>query len=148
MLIYTMKYSRRKAAAAAALAFLLLSLAVLLLRGGAGQHADDSNPCVEYLTSLGWTVESEPIETLSLTLPAELTEPYLSYNALQLAQGFDLAPYCDRKLTRCTYTITNHPSGSDAQADLYLCGGTIVAGDIVCIGEGGFIAPLAYPEQT
>ena len=30
----------------------------------------------------------------------------------------------------------------------YICGGEIVAGDILCTGEGGFIAPLAFPKDA
>ncbi|MFR8277416.1 MAG: aldolase/citrate lyase family protein, partial [Desulfovibrio fairfieldensis] len=80
------------------------------------------------LNSLGWQVEPEPVETLSLTLPKELEEPYLSYNVLQRAQGFDLEPCCGKTVERCTYTVKNHPSGKVCQADLYICGGEIVAG--------------------
>lgn len=75
-----------------------------------------------------------------------LEEPYQSYNVLQRAQGFDLEPCCGKTVERCTYTVKNHPSGKVCQADLYICGGEIVAGDILCTGEGGFIAPLAFPE--
>ena len=103
---------------------------------------------VAYLNSLGWQVEPEPVETLSLTLPKELEEPYLSYNVLQRAQGFDLEPCCGKTVERCTYTVKNHPSGKVCQADLYICGGEIVAGDILCTGEGGFIAPLAFPKDA
>ena len=97
---------------------------------------------------VGWQVEPEPVETLSLTLPKELEEPYQSYNVLQRAQGFDLEPCCGKTVERCTYTVKNHPSGKVCQADLYICGGEIVAGDILCTGEGGFIAPLAFPKDA
>ena len=83
-----------------------------------------------------------------LFLPKELEEPYLSYNVLQRAQGFDLEPCCGKTVERCTYTVKNHPSGKVCQADLYICGGEIVAGDILCTGEGGFIAPLAFPKDA
>ena len=81
-------------------------------------------------------------------LPKELEEPYQSYNVLQRAQGFDLEPCCGKTVERCTYTVKNHPSGKVCQADLYICGGEIVAGDILCTGEGGFIAPLAFPKDA
>ena len=103
---------------------------------------------IAFLESYGWQVEPEPVETLSLTLPKELEEPYLSYNVLQRAQGFDLEPCCGKTVERCTYTVKNHPSGKVCQADLYICGGEIVAGDILCTGEGGFIAPLAFPKDA
>jgi len=83
-----------------------------------------------------------------LFLPKELEEPYQSYNVLQRAQGFDLEPCCGKTVERCTYTVKNHPSGKVCQADLYICGGEIVAGDILCTGEGGFIAPLAFPKDA
>ena len=83
-----------------------------------------------------------------LFLPKELEEPYLSYNVLQRAQGFDLEPCCGKTVERCTYTVKNHPSGKVCEADLYICGGEIVAGDILCTGEGGFIAPLAFPKDA
>ena len=79
---------------------------------------------------------------------ARWEEPYLSYNVLQRAQGFDLEPCCGKTVERCTYTVKNHPSGKVCQADLYICGGEIVAGDILCTGEGGFIAPLAFPKDA
>ena len=83
-----------------------------------------------------------------LFLPKELEEPYQSYNVLQRAQGFDLEPCCGKTVERCTYTVKNHPSGKVCQADLYICGGEIVAGDILCTGEGGFIAPLSFPKDA
>ena len=58
------------------------------------------------------------------------------------------SPACGKTVERCTYTVKNHPSGKVCQADLYICGGEIVAGDILCTGEGGFIAPLAFPKDA
>ena len=126
-----MKYSRRRLLG---VLWLLLAFFGFLLLRSCG--------------SLGWQVEPEPVETLSLTLPKELEEPYQSYNVLQRAQGFDLEPCCGKTVERCTYTVKNHPSGKVCQADLYICGGEIVAGDILCTGEGGFIAPLAFPKDA
>ena len=111
-------------------------------------HAARTVPLPPQRTSSASPTEPEPVETLSLTLPKELEEPYLSYNVLQRAQGFDLEPCCGKTVERCTYTVKNHPSGKVCQADLYICGGEIVAGDILCTGEGGFIAPLAFPKDA
>ena len=45
-----------------------------------------------------------------------------------------------------TYVVTNYPDASlPCQADLYICGGVLAAGDIVCTGENGFMAGLAFP---
>ena len=135
-----MKYSRRRLLGV--LWLLLLAFFGFLLLRSCGSDRTAAAATNEQ------RVEPEPVETLSLTLPKELEEPYQSYNVLQRAQGFDLEPCCGKTVERCTYTVKNHPSGKVCQADLYICGGEIVAGDILCTGEGGFIAPLAFPKDA
>lgn len=94
---------------------------------------------VEYLRNCGWEVVEEPVETFQFLLPEKLEEPYASYNDLQLSQGFDLRPYCGRQLARYTYTLTNYPDRPEGvQANLYVCDGQIIGGDIFCPGAGGF----------
>ena len=157
MFIITAKVPKRRYFLLGALAVLVVIVAVLALRGGSSEadadepslKADTNAARVDYLASLGWEVDPEPVEALRLTLPDELVEPYLSYNALQLRQGFDLEPYCGETLERYTYNVTNypeHPTG--CQADLYLFDGEIVAGDVVCTGENGFISTLDRPESV
>lgn len=150
MFIITARFRRRRALLGAlALAFLLALL--LLLRACTGDRRGDisagtNEERVAYLSSLGWEVKSEPIETLRITLGETLTEPYRSYNELQLSQGFDLTRWCGQTLARYTYVVTNYPDTSlPCQADLYVCGGILAAGDIVCTGENGFMAGLDFP---
>ena len=153
MFIVTAKLTGRRAALSAVclLALIVLS-AVLFSRGEKPKtdtvKADTNDARIDYLRSRGWEVESEPVETLSVPLPDELVEPYLSYNTLQRAQGFDLSALCGKTLERYTYAVTNHPDhAGSCQADLYVCEGTVVAGDIVCTGENGFMAGLEYPAK-
>ena len=151
MFIITAKFSRRRAFALVAVACLALALIVLprACRKSAEAPAipaETNEQRLAYLTSLGWVVNDQPIETLSITLGETLEEPYLSYNDLQLSQGFDLTRYCGQTLSRYTYVVTNYPDASlPCQADLYVCGGVLAAGDIVCTGENGFMAGLAFP---
>ena len=152
MFIVTAKFSRRKAAFAAVCLLALIALPLALLSGRSktpdAVTAETNDARVDYLRSRGWEVESEPVETLSVPLPDELVEPYLSYNALQLSQGFDLTALCGKTLERYTYAVTNYPGHTEGcQADLYVCDGVIVAGDIVCTGENGFMAGLEYPAK-
>ena len=153
MFIVTAKLSRRKAVLSAVCLLAVIALSVALLSRGEKPKADavkvETNDArVEYLRSRGWEVESEPVETLSVPLPDELVEPYLSYNALQLEQGFDLSVLCGKTLERYTYAVTNYPDHAGAcQADLYVCEGAVVAGDIVCTGENGFMTGLEYPAK-
>ena len=154
MFIVTAKVPKRRYFLLGALAILAVLIAVLALRGGRAApgadepslRAETNEQRVAYLESLGWEVDAEPIEALSLTLPDELVEPYRSYNEIQLKQGFDLTPYLGETLERYTYCVNNYPDRPrGCQADLYLHDGTIVAGDIVCTGANGFIAALEFP---
>ena len=153
MFIITAKFSRRRAFALAAVACLALALIVLprACRKSAEAPAipaETNEQRLAYLTSLGWEVNDQPIETLSVTLGETLEEPYLSYNDLQRSQGFDLTRYCGQTLSRYTYVVTNYPDASlPCQADLYVCDGALAAGDIVCTGENGFMAGLSFPAN-
>lgn len=154
MLIWTARFSRKKAALAVIVLGLVLALVIVL----AGRLPSDSTPeplllrddaqRVAYLESLGWQVDPEPLETLQFLMPETLEEPYLTYNQLQLEQGFDLTGCCGKQITRYTYSITNYPGQTSAvQANLYLCEDALAGGDIFCPGAGGFQAPLAFPAE-
>ena len=92
-------------------------------------------------------MEPEPIETLQFLLPAELEEPYRSYNELQLSQGFDLTRCCGKQVARYTYAVTNHPGQSEGvQANLYVCEEHPAAGDVCASGAKGFQGPLVQEE--
>ncbi len=155
MFIVTAKAPKRRHLLSAALIVLLIVAVPLLLRmrktdatSADELRAETNEARVKYLESLGWVVDAQPIESLRLTLPEELVEPYRSYNELQLTQGFDLIPFLGETLERHTYAIRNYPNRpSGCQADIYLSEGFIVAGDVVCTGADGFIASLEFPQE-
>ncbi len=110
-----------------------------------GMSNNDSR--VAYLKAWGWEVNPSAIETLDLVLPKEFDDAYASYNTLQTEIGFDLSPYCGKRIKRYTYTVLNYPGISEnIQADLYLSNDTVIAGDILSTGTDGFIASLKYPR--
>ena len=143
MLIWTAKFSRKKAVAAV-IAMGIVMAALIILMGRMDEAAEpplltDNTQRVTYLQSLGWEVESEPVETLQFLLPDTLAEPYLTYNALQTTQGFDLTPCLGKQVSRYTYAVTNYPDRAEGiQANLYICEDRPVAGDICCPGANGF----------
>ena len=154
MLIWTARFSKKKAVCTVIIAGLVMALLIVLTG-----RMPDSEPAqqpelttneerVSYLDSLGWQVAPpEPVETLQFLLPAQLEGTYLAYNELQLTQGFDLTQYCGKQLSRYTYTVTNYPNRQDGvQVNLYLYENRPVAGDILCPGEDGFQETLAFPE--
>ena len=100
-----------------------------------------------YLESLGWETDGVPTETLTFSLPQPLNAAYEEYNQLQLEQGFDLTNYAGMQVTRYSYAVKNYPGYPDqVQADLYVCGDNIVAGDILYYGDKGFVSTLQFPK--
>jgi len=160
MMIFTAKLTKKKIALCVVLAGLCVGLVILLagLRDGDAPAAPerpspegiaDNKDRVAYLEAYGWQVTADPVETLRLVLPKEISGSWGTYNELQLQQGFDLSLCCGEKAERFTYAVTNYPGIADGvQANLYLCGDTVVAGDIFCTGENGFQAALQFPEDT
>jgi len=153
MFIVTTRFSRKKAA----LIVILLGciIAALILFAGQSDQKEfpflpelaDNEQRIAYLQTLGWTVDPEPLETLQFVLPNPLGEPYLSYNELQLEQGFDLIPYAGKQISRYTYAVTNYPGQpTGVQANLYICENLPVAGDLCFLGSDGFQEALVRPE--
>ena len=103
---------------------------------------------VAYLASLGWQVNPEPVETLQLQLPANLTSQYGDYLNLQQENGLPFREYAGEPVTRYTYIVCNHPAAEKGvQANLYLHQDQIIGGDIILTGENGFQASLLFPAQ-
>ena len=154
MLIWTARFSRKKAVLTViAMGIVMVVLILLTGRTESGSSAaqpalTDNNQRVEYLRSFGWEVAEEPVETLQFLLPEKLEEPYLSYNELQLSQGFDLTACLGKQVERYTYTVTNSPGRPEGvQANLYICEDRPAAGDVCCPGADGFQEALIRPSS-
>lgn len=154
MMIWTARFSRKKAVFAVILMGIVMA-ALIVLTGRVPEEAPTvpqlttNDERVAYLQSLGWEVSSEPLETLQFLLPNQLGDHYLKYNELQKAQGFDLTLCCGKQISRYTYAVTNYPGrGENVQANLYICEDYPVAGDILCPGAHGFQETLIYPEAA
>lgn len=101
-----------------------------------------------YLESLGWQIDPAPLETLDLQLPEKFEGDWTDYAALQTEQGLPFSDFAGQTVRRYTYCVTNYPGEvQGVQIDLYLCGEQIIGGDVIVLGEGGFTAGLAYPEE-
>ena len=154
MFIVSAKFSPRKAIAAVVACAAVLILMILLIsslkgRPSPGEElitAASEEERAEYLRSLGWEIETSPMETLEFMLPQPLNDSYEEYNALQKEQGFDLEPYAGMQVKRYSYRVLNYPNyPDDVQADLYLCGDVVIGGDILYCGDSRFVATLVFP---
>ena len=147
-------------------AFIILAAAVvaacLFLRWRGGEEGpaepreffgETNEERLEYLSSFGWQVEQEPAETREVMIPKEFNDVYQNYNAMQQAQGFDLAPYSGQVVTQYKYLITNYPNETEVYATLLVYGRLIIGGDVACGKVDGFMHGFAkdsarYGEAT
>ncbi len=155
----SMKASRKRI-----IAFLVLAAAVVAavayLRWGKGTEpqaqtftGETNEERVAFLQSFGWQTEAGPAETREVMIPAQFNDVYQNYNAMQQAQGFDLAPYAGEVVTQYKYKVTNYPGETEVFATLLVYGRLIIGGDLACAEANGFMHGFAadsarYGEAT
>lgn len=146
MFICSIKMSRKRLALAGAAVLLAVLVGVGFALAGKNaprREGGDNTARLAFLSSYGWTAEEEPVETAEVAIPAAFGEVYEAYNALQLSQGFDLIPYKGRMAARYTYHITNYPDQPEMRANLLVCDGQIIGGDLSLPQIDGFICNFA-----
>ncbi len=112
----------------------------------AGIAAGTEAERVAYLEGLGWQVDPEPIETLDLQLPEDMSTTWRDYAALQTGQDFPFTDYAGKNVRRYTYRVNNYPAVTKGvQANLYVAGDILIGGDIIATGQNGFQRELAFP---
>lgn len=153
MFVLTAHIHKKRAILLLVAAIVAIALIIFLFNGmrnsgsgGAVPLASNENR-ITYLQSWGWEVNPEPVETLQLLLPDQLSDGDQAYNELQKEQGFDLTKYCGKQVSRYTYTVTNYPDRPNGvQVNLYICEEQPVAGDVIAAGANGFQSGLKYPS--
>lgn len=164
MFIFSFKTSKLKLAAALLAVAVTVSLLVssalnaaspALAPRGINLAAQDSRQRLDFLAQFGWEVNEDPIEVGEIIIPQEFNAVYRSYNELQLEQGFDLAAYSGKRVKRWTYTVTNYPGYDETtdciHANILVCDGAVIGGDICNVELGGFMhgfAMQSMPETT
>ena len=100
------------------------------------KSADDR---VNFLSQFGYTVESEPVESVEVTIPKEFDKVFAAYNELQKGEGLDLGRYKGKTVMRYTYKVTNYPGYSDpVYANLLVYKNKVVGGDVCSADPSGF----------
>ncbi len=93
-----------------------------------------------FLGQFGWEVDATPVESTTVTIPAEFDKVFASYNELQRRQGLDLSSYASRTVERYTYTVTNYGNyDGTVLANLLIYRGRVIGGDICSADTNGFI---------
>ncbi len=109
---------------------------------GAGADFDANTPegRVSFLESYGWKIDPTPTLVKEITLPKTFDPVYTRYNEdIQQPEGFDLRRYAGSKATLYVYTVLNHPSEEEVSANLLVCDGTVIGGDLCSARLDGFM---------
>ena len=154
MLIWTMKFDKKKAAFWVIMAALVIIGIILLL--GARDHGGDANTAgakassavktekarVAYLADCGWSVETPALKEETVLIPKQFNAVFETYNELQKQQGFDLTRYAGKELKLYTYKVVDSNLGENVIATLYVSGGNVVGGDVHSTALDGFMCGL------
>ena len=153
MLIWTLKFDKKKAAFWVIMAALVIIGIVLLLgtrsqaaQAGTGAKAAASVKSekgrVAFLESCGWKVESPAMKEETILIPKSFSPVFEEYNDLQKQQGYDLSRYCGKEVKLYTYKVLDSRLGDNVLASLYVSDGTVIGGDVHATALDGFMIGL------
>ena len=126
------------------LAGAIFILAIILL---ANMPFGDKDTARQHVSSLGWRIEQEPVETQKIEVPKEFDESYIEYNELQRMAGFDLAAYQGKTAMRYTFKIIQLNGADTLRANVLVYRGKVIGGDISTIEMEGFTMPLQKNKE-
>ena len=93
-----------------------------------------------FLSQFGWSVEATPVETRTVTIPAEFDKIFASYNELQKEQGLNLTKYQGKDVTRYTFAVTNYPNfEGTVYANVLVYRNRVIGGDVCSADVSGFV---------
>ena len=128
-------------------------LALILLLGGGKEAEATSAPVsgndarVQFLKSFGWEVIASPTESGQVRIPAETSEVFDRYNALQKSQGYELSAYGGNTVMRYVYKVENFSDSADpVYATVLVYKNQVVGGDITDTAANGKVQ--GFKKQT
>ena len=150
MMVMTAKVNLKKITILlGALALVVIALVTLLGRPAqetGTQPISGNEARVKFLENFGWEVSPTPLESGRVKIPAEQSEIFDRYAALQKSQGYDLAPYAGKSVMRYVYQITNFPEATEpVYATLLVHKNQIIGGDITDTSAEGKIRGFGMP---
>lgn len=127
-----------------AVALVFLSMAPPAMPASAVPEAE---LCNQYLISLGYATDGL-LESSESVIPAVPDKSYENYQKLQKQAGWDLSSYRGRKVMRYSYSLSNFPGEAEGvRANILVCDGEIIGGDICTVALDGFMVALLPREK-
>ena len=159
MFVMTTRVDKKKIILALGAVVALIITLIMVFGGGddatttANTSLSSNDARVKFLTSFGWKVAASPVESSQVRIPAETTEVFDRYNALQKSQGYDLSQFAGKNVMRYVYKIQNYPNATEpVYATLLIYKDQVIGGDITnTAAKGaihGFQMPAGIPQQS
>ena len=152
MLVLTAKVNKKKIALVVA-AVVALVVGLIVLFGGndaapTSATVSNNDARVAFLKSFGWEVTTSPTESSQVRIPADSSEVFDRYNALQKSQGYDLSQYAGKTVMRYVYQIHNYPGATEpVYATLLVYKNQIIGGDVTDTAAKGVIRGFKMPTE-
>lgn len=156
MFIYSFKANKKTIIGAALLVLSLIVLAIVIPGRakqtnavlGVSLKAGTNQERIAFISNFGYDVISEPKQIKDIIIPEQFNDTYTRYNILQKRQGFDLERYKGKNAKTYSYAVTNYPdidnSEEEIRANLIVCDGVIIGGDICSVRLDGFMHEFNY----
>ena len=155
MLVMTAKVDKTKILIILAAVVAVILGLILLLDGGndtqsaAAPSLPSNDGRVKFLTDFGWDVVVSPVESGQIKIPAESSEVFDRYNALQKSQGYDLSKFGGKVVMRYVYRIKNYPGATDpVYATLLIYKDQVIGGDVTDTSARGVVRPFKMPQSN
>lgn len=146
MLVMTAKVDKKKIAMVVGAIVAVITAIVFLFSGRGSVSTIGSNTVtsnddrVQFLSGFGWEVVSSPAETSQVRIPANSSEVFDRYNALQKSMGYDLSAYQGKTVMRYVYKIKNYPGATEpVYATILISSNQVIGGDITDTSATGVI---------
>ena len=153
MMVMTAKVDMKKIAMILAIVAVLLVAMIMLFGGGseptaaAATEISSNDDRVQFLKSFGWTVTASPVESSQVKIPAESSDVFDRYNALQKIQGYDLSQYAGKTVMRYVYKVTNYPGATEpVYATVLIYKNQVIGGDVTDTAAKGVVRGFKMPE--
>ena len=155
MMVMTAKVDMKKIAIIlAAIAGVILAIILLFGRGGdatatATTTVSGNDSRVQLLKDMGWEVNETPVQSGQVKIPADTSEVFDRYNALQKSQGYDLSQHAGKTVMRYVYQVNNFPGATEpVYATLLVYKNQVIGGDITDTAAKGVIQGLRRQTNT
>lgn len=153
MMVMTAKVDFKKILIILAVVVAVILGAILLLGGNedaaptAAGTVSNNDSRVKFLEEMGWQVSASPTESSQVRIPAEESEVFSRYNALQKSQGYDLSAYAGKTVMRYVYKVNNFPGATEpVYATVLVYKNQVIGGDITNTAAKGVVQGFQKQE--